>query len=87
MKESSARPLGKATALDRGTCNARFGCAWFEIAGLRTSAAEGAEFDAIYHETPAFREFGRLSNEQGLKSALAWRDDPFGDGRGAIRRE
>lgn len=60
---------------------------WFEISGLRTAAAEGAEFDAIYHETPAFREFGRISNEQGLKSALAWRDDPFGDGRTAIRRE
>jgi len=50
---------------------------WFEIAGLRTAAAAGAEFDAIYHETPAFREFGRIAAEQGLKSALAWRDQPF----------
>jgi enoyl-CoA hydratase len=50
---------------------------WFEIAGLRTAAAEGAEFDAIYHETPAAKEFNRLAGEQGLKSALAWRDDPF----------
>ncbi len=50
---------------------------WFEIAGLRTAAAEGAEFDAIYHETPAAKEFNRLAQEQGLKSALAWRDDPF----------
>jgi enoyl-CoA hydratase len=58
---------------------------WFEIAGLRTSAAEGAEFDAIYHETPSFGEFGRIAAEKGLKSALAWRDEPFGDGHGAKR--
>ncbi len=56
---------------------------WFEIAGLRTAAAEGAEFDAIYHETPSFREFGRIAQEKGLKAALAWRDQPFADGRGA----
>jgi enoyl-CoA hydratase len=55
---------------------------WFELAGLRTAAAEGAEFDAIYHETASLREFGRISKEQGLKSALAWRDEPFGDGHG-----
>ncbi|MFN0096556.1 MAG: enoyl-CoA hydratase-related protein [Dehalococcoidia bacterium] len=58
---------------------------WFEIAGLRTAAAEGAEFDAIYHETPSFGEFGRIASERGLKAALAWRDEPFGDGHGAKR--
>jgi enoyl-CoA hydratase len=58
---------------------------WFELAGLRTAAAEGAEFDAIYHETASFREFGRIAAEQGLKAALAWRDEPFGDGHGAKR--
>ncbi len=56
---------------------------WFEIAGLRTAAAEGAEYDAIYHETPSFREFAQMAREQGLKEALAWRDAPFGDGHGA----
>ena len=55
---------------------------WFEIMGLRTGAAEGAEFDSIYHETPSFHEFGRISREHGLKAALEWRDNPFGDGRG-----
>jgi len=50
---------------------------WFEIAGLKTAAAEGAEFDAIYHETAAFREFARIAAESGLKNALAWRDEPF----------
>jgi enoyl-CoA hydratase len=57
---------------------------WFEVMGLRTGAAEGAEFDAIYHETPSFAEFGRIAREQGLKAALEWRDNPFGDGRGNI---
>lgn len=56
---------------------------WFEIAGLRTAAAEGAEFDAIYHETGSFHEFGRIAEEKGLKTALAWRDAPFGDGHGS----
>ncbi len=56
---------------------------WFELMGLRTSAAEGAEFDAIYHETPSYFEFGKIAREKGLKSALAWRDTPFGDGHGA----
>lgn len=56
---------------------------WFEIAGLRTAAAEGAEFDSIYHETGSFREFGRIASEEGLKVALAWRDRPFHDGHGA----
>ena len=55
---------------------------WFELSGLRTAAAEGAEFDAIYHETASFREFARRASTEGLKSALAWRDAPFGDGRG-----
>jgi enoyl-CoA hydratase len=58
---------------------------WFEIAGLRTAAAEGAEFDSIYHETPASFAFNRIAREQGLKVALEWRDQPFGDGRGARR--
>lgn len=59
---------------------------WFEIMGLRTAAAEGAEFDAIYHETGSFREFGRISGERGLKAALSWRDQPFHDGHGADPR-
>lgn len=59
---------------------------WFEIMGLRTGAAEGAEFDAIYHETPAALEFSRIAREQGLKAALEWRDTPFGDGRAFVKK-
>ncbi|MCC7362795.1 MAG: enoyl-CoA hydratase/isomerase family protein [Dehalococcoidia bacterium] len=50
---------------------------WFELQGLRTAAAEGAEFDAIYHETPSYREFALITRQKGLKSALEWRDGPF----------
>ena len=59
---------------------------WFEIMGLRTAAAEGAEFDAIWHEAPSIAEFSNKARQEGLKAALEWRDDPFGDGRSAQRR-
>ena len=59
---------------------------WFEIMGLRTAAAEGAEFDAIWHEAPSIAEFATKARQEGLKAALEWRDDPFGDGRSAQRR-
>ena len=59
---------------------------WFEIMGLRTAAAEGAEFDAIWHEAPSIKEFSEKAKTEGLKAALEWRDDPFGDGRSAQRR-
>ena len=59
---------------------------WFEIMGLRTAAAEGAEFDAIWHEAPSIAAFADKARQEGLKAALEWRDDPFGDGRSAQRR-
>ena len=59
---------------------------WAELMGVRMSAIEGAEFNAIFAEAPTIAEFGRISRSKGLKAALEWRDDPFGDGRGALRR-
>ena len=38
-----------------------------------------AETDAVAHQSEIVREFNRISNEQGLKAALAWRDAPFSD--------
>jgi enoyl-CoA hydratase len=35
------------------------------------------ETDAIAHRSPAAAEFSRMAREQGLKAALAWRDDKF----------
>ena len=40
------------------------------------------EIDSRAHQAPAAIEFNRISREQGLKSALEWRDTKFGDGRG-----
>jgi enoyl-CoA hydratase len=51
-----------------------------EVMGVRVAALEGAEFDAIAHLTPAMAEFGRRTNEEGLRAALAWRDGPYGTG-------
>ena len=56
---------------------------WFELAGLRTAAYESGDFDAIAHEAPSIAEWGSIAREKGLKHALAWRDEPFGDGWGA----
>ena len=59
---------------------------WAELMGVRLSVIEGAEFNTIFAEAPTIAEFGQISMEKGLKAALEWRDDPFGDGRGAVRR-
>lgn len=67
------------TPLDALTVHKHVANRWWETAGLRLAAAEGADFDAIYHETGAAKEFSRIAREQGLKAALAWRDAPFAD--------
>ncbi len=72
--------------LDGLSVHKHFANRWFEIMGLRTAAAEGAEFDAIWHEAPSIAEFSNKARQEGLKAALEWRDDPFGDGRSAQRR-
>ena len=51
-----------------------------ELMGIRTAAMEGAEFDSIAHLAPSFKEFGRRTNEEGLRGALAWRDGPYSTG-------
>jgi enoyl-CoA hydratase len=56
---------------------------WMEVMGLRLAAFEGAEFDAIAHLTPSMAEFGRRTNTEGLRAALAWRDEPYSTGPAA----
>jgi len=53
---------------------------WLEVMGIRLAALEGAEFDSIAHLAPSFKEFGRRTQEDGLRGALAWRDGPFASG-------
>jgi len=55
-----------------------------ELMGARTIQRMAAENDARAHLAPSVREFGRIAREQGLKAALHWRDDKFGDGRARV---
>jgi enoyl-CoA hydratase len=52
---------------------------WSEFMGARDGVYASVDFDALYHTTPAYREFGRRVMADGLGSALAWRDDPFNE--------
>jgi enoyl-CoA hydratase len=52
-----------------------------ELMGARTLQRLAAEMDARAHQSPSVAEFNRISGDQGLKSALEWRDSKFGDGR------
>jgi enoyl-CoA hydratase len=67
------------TPLDALTLHKHVINRWSEIAGLRLGALEGADFDAMFHLTPASAEFGRIARRDGLRSALDWRDAAFDD--------
>jgi enoyl-CoA hydratase len=67
------------TPLDALTLHKHVINRWSEIAGLRLGALEGADFDAMFHVTPASVEFGRIAGQDGIRSALHWRDQPFGE--------
>lgn len=50
----------------------------YEIMGFRTALNTGWQWHALSaHLRPNAGDFGRISREQGLKAALAWRDGPF----------
>lgn len=51
----------------------------YEIMGIRTALAVGADIQELSRVRPGGSEFGRLAREKGLKAALEWRDGPFGD--------
>ncbi len=48
-----------------------------ELMGRSLLQQIALEHDAIAHLAPEALEFGRKSQEEGLKAALAWRDGPF----------
>ncbi len=51
----------------------------YEIMGIRTALAVGADIQELSRVRPGGGEFGRIAREKGLKAALDWRDGPFGD--------
>jgi enoyl-CoA hydratase len=52
--------------------------AW-DVAGFRVAMAANTELDALIETTnlPARDEFRRITQEEGLKAAIAWRDARF----------
>ena len=56
---------------------------WLELQGVRTALYECVDYDAIAHLSPTFTEFGRRAREEGLRSALTWRDGPYATGPAA----
>ncbi|SVA53188.1 uncharacterized protein METZ01_LOCUS106042 [marine metagenome] len=50
-----------------------------DLMGRNMMQIIAAETDAVSHQSEIVKEFNRISNEQGLKAALAWRDAPFSD--------
>jgi enoyl-CoA hydratase/carnithine racemase len=55
--------------------------AW-DVAGFRAAMAANTELDVLIETTnlPARDEFRSITNEQGLKAAIAWRDEKFRGG-------
>ena len=55
----------------------------YEIMGMRDALKASLDIDVILNATPSAEkaEFQRLRKEQGLKAALAWRDNRFSDGQ------
>lgn len=54
----------------------------YEIMGMREALRASLDIDVILNATPSPEkaEFARIRKEQGLKAALAWRDNRFSDG-------
>ncbi len=52
-----------------------------EQMGSRTMQRLAAELDARSHEAPANKQFEKMTEELGVKAAVAHRDAPFGTGR------
>ena len=55
----------------------------YETMGIREALHSGTEIQALSAARAAGAEWGRRVREDGLKSALEWRDGPFRDFRGA----
>ena len=85
LDETVEELAGKMAMIDPQllSANKRIVNLGLEIMGARTLQRLASENDARAHLSPSVREFGQMSREQGLKAALEWRDNKFGDGRGS----
>jgi enoyl-CoA hydratase len=57
----------------------------YEAAGLGAAVSANLDLSSILNaaDTPEQREFDRIAAAEGLKAALAWRDERFGKGLGS----
>ena len=62
------------------SCNKRIVNMGLELMGARTMQRMAAEMDARGHLAKARDEFRQQTMDKGLKNAIKWRDEPFGDG-------
>ena len=67
------------------TANKRIVNLGLELMGARTLQRLAAENHARAHLAPGTRSFRKVARADGLKAALAGRDEGFGDGRARVR--
>ncbi len=77
LAEKIARTSWELLAANKGIVNRAI-----ELMGRGLLQQLAAENDAVAHRAPAVQEFNRMTDEQGFKAALEWRDRPFQDYRG-----
>jgi enoyl-CoA hydratase len=58
----------------------------YEVMGIRTALAVGADLQGLSTYRPSGKNFGNMLREKGLKAALDWRDGPFRDYRTAANK-
>ena len=51
---------------------------WYENMGFEASARRAADLDAVFHQSPTFKDFFKTVKEKGMKVALEIRQKRFG---------
>lgn len=72
---------GELLFLNKFACNKSM-----EIMGMRVATEFIGKLHDYSHNFDAVREFGRVSQEKGLRAALEWRDSKFGDDYRALQK-
>ena len=73
VAEDIARsPVNHLTLLKEATNS------WYENMGFEPSARRAADLDAVFHQSPTFREFFKTVKEKGMKVALQIRQQRYG---------
>jgi len=74
MAERIANQTADALAVHKEAMNR-----WYQAMGMESSIMAAADYDFVYYYTQHARElYGRIRDD-GLKSALTWRDTPYND--------